>query len=307
MDPFLVSIVVVTYNSATTIIETLESIRQQTYSTLELIITDDCSTDNTLEICNTWLTKNGNRFTKYKIISSEKNTGVVANCNRGYYAASGTWIKDVAGDDAIYPNAIENLVGFAQLYPDAKIIHSKMKFFHKDLSEDNIIKKGKRIPRILKTNKNPNPHKQYSLLCIINEIGTPTTFIQKNLFTQLGGYDESIPMCEDWPMWLKTTINGYPLYFLNEYTAKYRVSTSSIMGKENKNYFFKRFYQMENLIYQKYIKPYARYDIRFFNRYDYHVRLLLEKCNLNKPNLLAKIIYYTTISPYKLYYKLLSL
>ena len=44
MDPFLVSIVVVTYNSATTIIETLESIRQQTYSTLELIITDDCST-----------------------------------------------------------------------------------------------------------------------------------------------------------------------------------------------------------------------------------------------------------------------
>lgn len=114
-------------------------------------------------------------------------------------------------------------------------------------------------------------------------------------------------MCEDWPMWLKTTINGYPLYFLNEYTAKYRVSTSSIMGKENKNYFFKRFYQMENLIYQKYIKPYARYDIRFFNRYDYHVRLLLEKCNLNKPNLLAKIIYYTTISPYKLYYKLLSL
>lgn len=79
------------------------------------------------------------------------------------------------------------------------------------------------------------------------------------------------------------------------------------MGKENKNYFFKRFYQMENLIYQKYIKPYARYDIRFFNRYDYHVRLLLEKCNLNKPNLLAKIIYYTTISPYKLYYKLLSL
>lgn len=182
-----------------------------------------------------------------------------------------------------------------------------MKFFHNDLSENSVIKKGKRISRILKTNKNPNPHKQYSLLCIINEIGTPTTFIQKNLFTQLGGYDESVPMCEDWPMWLKTTINGYPLYFLNEYTAKYRVSTSSIMGKENKNYFFKRFYQMENLIYQKYIKPYARYDIRFFNRYDYHVRLLLKKCNLNKPTLLAKIIYYTTISPYKLYYKLLSL
>lgn len=59
-----------------------------------------------------------------------------------------------------------------------------MKFFHNDLSENSVIKKGKRISRILKTNKNPNPHKQYSLLCIINEIGTPTTFIQKNVSFQ---------------------------------------------------------------------------------------------------------------------------
>lgn len=108
-----------------------------------------------------------------------KKIGVVANCNRGYHAASGTWIKISQEMMPYIQMQQKELVGFAQLYPEAKIVHSRMKFFHNDLSENSVIKKGKRISRILKTNKNPNPHKQYSLLCIINEIGTPTTFIQK--------------------------------------------------------------------------------------------------------------------------------
>lgn len=41
-----------------------------------------------------------------------KKIGVVANCNRGYHAASGTWIKNIAGDDALYPNAIERISWF---------------------------------------------------------------------------------------------------------------------------------------------------------------------------------------------------
>lgn len=47
---------------------------------------------------------------QYKIMT--KKIGVVANCNRGYHAASGTWIKNIAGDDALYPNAIERISWF---------------------------------------------------------------------------------------------------------------------------------------------------------------------------------------------------
>lgn len=58
MNNPLVSIQVVTYNAAKTILETLESIKAQTYPPIELIISDDCSRDNTVEICREWVMDN---------------------------------------------------------------------------------------------------------------------------------------------------------------------------------------------------------------------------------------------------------
>lgn len=68
----LVSVSVITYNSAKTVIETLDSIKAQTYQNIELIVSDDCSTDNTVEICRDWLTKNEKRFVRMELITVEK-------------------------------------------------------------------------------------------------------------------------------------------------------------------------------------------------------------------------------------------
>lgn len=53
----LVSVIVITYNSAKYVLETLESIRVQSYQNIELIISDDCSKDNTIDICRNWIGK----------------------------------------------------------------------------------------------------------------------------------------------------------------------------------------------------------------------------------------------------------
>ena len=82
----LVSVPVVTYNSANTILETLESIKAQTYPNIELIISDDCSTDNTIELCLEWLELYKERFTRTEVLTVEKNTGVSANVNRCWNA-----------------------------------------------------------------------------------------------------------------------------------------------------------------------------------------------------------------------------
>ena len=58
----LVSAVIITYNSAKYVIETLDSIKAQTYQNIELIVSDDCSTDETTTLVKEWLEKNGNRF-----------------------------------------------------------------------------------------------------------------------------------------------------------------------------------------------------------------------------------------------------
>ena len=58
----LVSIIVITYNSSKYVLETLESAKAQTYQNIELIVTDDCSNDNTVEICRKWIEENKERF-----------------------------------------------------------------------------------------------------------------------------------------------------------------------------------------------------------------------------------------------------
>ena len=70
----LVTVVVLSYNSCSTIIETLNSVKEQTYNNIELIITDDASTDTTIEICRQWLQLNSKYFYHCNLITSAFNT-----------------------------------------------------------------------------------------------------------------------------------------------------------------------------------------------------------------------------------------
>lgn len=74
----LISVVVITYNSSNTIIETLESISRQSYPNIELIISDDCSKDDTVNKAQNWINSNG---VKGLVITAVKNEGIPANVN----------------------------------------------------------------------------------------------------------------------------------------------------------------------------------------------------------------------------------
>ena len=93
----LVSVVVLAYRSADTIIETLESIKKQTYPKIELIVTDDCSPDNTVEVVENWMRDNKGCLSDMKLVTTEKNTGLPSNINRGLRAATGMYYKGIAG------------------------------------------------------------------------------------------------------------------------------------------------------------------------------------------------------------------
>ena len=103
----LVSVAVITYNSSKYVLDTLESIKAQTYKNIELIISDDSSTDNTMQLCKDWCDQNKDRFVRIQVIEPEKNTGVAANCNRAEAACEGDWVKLIAGDDMLLPDCIE--------------------------------------------------------------------------------------------------------------------------------------------------------------------------------------------------------
>ena len=103
----LVSVIIGVYNCKTYLPNTLNSVREQSYRNLEVIVVDDCSTDGSGEFCDDYC-KQDNRF---RVIHHEKNTGVSGPRNTGLRNAKGEYIYFMDGDDYIHVEAIEALVG----------------------------------------------------------------------------------------------------------------------------------------------------------------------------------------------------
>ena len=106
----LVSILMTVYNREIFIVEAIESVLANHYSNWELIITDDCSSDNSFEIANKYASKD-QRIRLYK---NEKNLGDYPNRNRAASYANGAYIVIVDSDDRMYPESLEKWVLFMQ-------------------------------------------------------------------------------------------------------------------------------------------------------------------------------------------------
>ena len=126
----LVSVGVASYNNSSYILETLNSIKEQTHSNIELIIVDDCSTDNSTTLIENWIR---HYEIKCEFIKNSTNLGVSQVCNRILYSATGKYLSIIASDDVMVPDKIrsqvcefENLAGdYAMVYGDTMKINGE--------------------------------------------------------------------------------------------------------------------------------------------------------------------------------------
>ncbi len=227
----LVSIVVITYNSSDFVLETLESAKKQTYKNIELIVSDDCSKDNTVEICAKWLSENNGRFSQTKLLTAENNTGTSGNCNRGINASRGIWIKIIAGDDILLPECIALNVSFS-IKNNSCISFSKMNLFR----DNTIFRKENCDFELKRFIKKSQKEKTKSYIRNPIFLNIPTLFFSKELITKLEGFNENFRLLEDQPFILKVLLNSYNILFLNETTVNYRVHGGSITGAGNINF-----------------------------------------------------------------------
>lgn len=220
----LVSIVVVTYNSEKFVFDTLESVKGQTYQNIELIITDDSSTDNTVAICSKWISENKERFTNVRLITSDFNTGITANRNRGNFAAKGEWIKHVDGDDKLLPSCIADYIGFVTNNPHINIVFSPLRLF----GEGDLERWSKLLHTNFKYAFSLCPRDFKILLCKTCLFPAPSLFVNSAFFRSVGGYDETIRDLEDWPFWVKTAFSGAQFAYIETPEIMYRISASSL-------------------------------------------------------------------------------
>jgi glycosyltransferase involved in cell wall biosynthesis len=102
----LVSVIINVYNCKTYLPKTLDSVREQSYRNLEVILVDDCSTDGSGEFCDEYCQQDE----RFRIIHHEKNTGVSGPRNTGLRNAKGDYVYFMDGDDYIHVEAIEALM-----------------------------------------------------------------------------------------------------------------------------------------------------------------------------------------------------
>jgi alpha-1,3-rhamnosyltransferase len=290
----LVSIIVITYNSAKYVLETLESAKDQTYKNIELIISDDCSSDDTIEICRKWINASHNRFIRRELITYDKNTGISANCNRGIKAAKGKWIKFIAGDDSLQKDCIESFIDYLHRNKNNHIdvIHSEMALYKNSFTEINFLSTTN-TSKYLFNDLRLNAKDQYLLLLrYVFYIGAPSTFYRSELLKKVNGFDESMPY-EDWPLYLKTTKAGYRIYFLDKPTINYRIHSDSIYNSE-KDLLFNGFFMKDKVVYEAYRRSYLSVMERLNEDLFYLVRESLYKFGLNKKSFFSKLIFRTT-------------
>ena len=217
MNNPLVSVLVVTYNSGDYILDTLESIKSQTYANIELIISDDGSSDQTITLANDWISKNKSRFQRTQVITVKNNTGVSANYNRGVAACTGSWIKNVDGDDLITPHCIASNLSYIFSHPEVEVLFSDLIAFKG--TEDNILYKysDSEFNGFFEL----TAHEQFKRLIVKNVLPSTTFFIKASVLKKYP-YNENYKGLEDYPMWVTLTHNGHKVYYMNEITAKYR-------------------------------------------------------------------------------------
>ncbi|MCI8265966.1 MAG: glycosyltransferase [Lachnospiraceae bacterium] len=247
----LVSVVVLSYRSAETIVETLESIKNQTYPNIELIITDDASPDNTVQVVQQWIAKNEGALTAIKLVTSDKNTGLPANINRGLKAATGKYYKGIAGDDYMTADAIACYVRFCEEHPNVFPI-AKVHLFN-DQNPDAVYPDVQAYCERCYEFARKDYQEQYRMLLVQNRIVAPSaTFYTMDFIRKIGGYEECYRWFEDYPMNLEAMHAGYKFGLLDKEIVWYRMSDKSVTASslsrlkktEMKLFFRKRFWYL---------------------------------------------------------------
>lgn len=232
----IVTVAVITYHSAATILETLDSILAQTYGpeNIELIITDDGSKDNTLQVIKQWLEYNQDSFHCVKLFANEVNGGISKNCNVAWKAATSEWIKTIAGDDILLPTCLTDNIAFVEnnKNDDIAVLFSKMQSFK--VTESGVKQDLAILPTVRAQHFFKLPVlKQFQYLQQQGISGAPSAFINRSKLASIGYADEQFPMMEDHPLWFKLCQAGYHLKFMNKLTVYYRIG-NGVSNSKNK-------------------------------------------------------------------------
>ena len=222
----LVSVVVLTFNSAATILDTLQSLLSQQYAPLEVLIADDASTDATASIVHSWLLENQGKFARAEWLPSGRNEGICGNIAKGYAHSRGQWLKPIAGDDLLAPHAIARFVATAAESRDDVLV-SRLETFNDGFGSS--LRSGTILPSPTDEALIDGAAQAFRrTLLERNAVPAPAIFLRREAYESVGGVDRRFRHLDDWPLWMKLIEAGRSFRMIKEPLIRYRVSAASI-------------------------------------------------------------------------------
>lgn len=205
----LVSVIIPSYNHAEYITDSIQSIIDQDYENIELIIIDDGSRDNSIEVISKMIPICEKRFVRFEF-RSRPNKGLCATLNEALEWCEGDYFSPFASDDIALPHKISFLV--------SKVVNSDYSavFGTVKCIGDSEVSLGLQSDKVEHTFENIIMQKDIPY--------APTSLIRTSDIRVIGGYPEDIKI-EDWYMWLKLTNLRKQLASFNEVLSLYRKHT----------------------------------------------------------------------------------
>lgn len=209
----LVSIITPLYNSQAYIADTINSVLKQTYSNWELLLVDDCSTDDTIKIVKHY----ANKYNSIKLLKNEVNSGAAISRNKGIFEAKGDYIAFLDADDLWKPEKLEKQIAFMEI-ENCDVCFS---------SYEQIDEKGKPLNRLIQA----IPTLTYKKYLKSNYIGNLTGIYNAKRLGKITS--PNLRKRQDWLLWL-TAIkkSGKPARSVQESLAFYRVHNNSMSSNK---------------------------------------------------------------------------
>ena len=191
----LVSVIIPTYNRGWILREAVDSVLAQDYTDFELIVVDDGSTDDTREILDS--------YGQDLFVFQQPNKGVSAARNRGLAESRAQLVAFLDSDDLWLPQKLTRQVEFFTINPAALICQT----------EETWVRDGVRVNPKKRHHKFSGMIFKPSLaLCLVSP---SAVMIRKSLFDTVGLFDDSLPACEDYDLWLRVSCR-YPVFLIDE-------------------------------------------------------------------------------------------
>ncbi len=221
-----VSVIIPAFNRAAVIGQTLQSVREQTFTDWECIVVDDGSTDQTPQVVEAFAT----RDPRFRLIR-QPNAGAAVARNRGASEAAGEFLAFLDDDDCFVPDKLAWQVAAMRANPDAAIVYGDtFQFTGEDPWSDK--GGGLYLSYVDPKPQGPPPEGFHQLLSC-SAIYAP--LVRASVFHQSGGFDTSLPSGEDWDMWLTLSRLGR-LVHEPRVALRYRLHAGNKSGNTLRNY-----------------------------------------------------------------------